>query len=691
MGHSLNYNRLKNEKSLYLKQHQENPIHWWPWGPEALLRSKEENKPIFLSIGYSSCHWCHTMAHETFENNEVANFLNENFISIKIDREEYPDIDSYFQQAAHMFGRSGGWPLNVFLLPDLRPFFAGTYFPPMSSKEYGPSFLEVSKELARAYSEQKEQVLENAQKVFTNITSTPAIDERVEFTGHFPPPHAILEATKEVRDLEFGGFGKAPKFPQFAFYEWAVEQMLEGMIPKEHGEFIIQSVEKMLMGGIFDHARGGMHRYSTDEKWLIPHFEKMLYDQAGLLKLLSKISLIYPSPLFFDAIINTLEYLDSEMIGDENIFFGSQDADSEGVEGLYFTYAEAEFDDAINSIDDEHETIAKNLENIKKWFNIKSKGNYDHALNVISLNHQYKNEMYEQQNWDIIRKVRKAILNDRKNRLPPTTDNKGIASWNFMMVSALTDVIQYSQIELIKRLATNILNKTLDQILKTFIVQNENGMRLRHVTTMELTHPYLEDFVTFAETQIRMYEISANPVFKQNFSDVLNFITKEFLDNDKLMTRAKFSNDHELYPNVESSLFDNSYKSVVSTYVLLMKRAHILFGDREYLDSIRNLEDRLTQIVLKMNPLGAGEALRALTYPNEVYRVIKVPKTWIQNEKFVNFLPYFLPRFVIDYTEGEEWQICNFNACELKGTEVDEFITSLAPQNENEKENGANL
>jgi len=686
MNDSTGYNRLKNENSLYLKQHADNPIHWYPWGPEAILKAKEQNKPIFLSIGYSSCHWCHVMAHETFNNDLAAEVINQNYIAIKVDREEHPDIDSYYQQAAQMFGKNGGWPLSVFLLPDLRPFFVGTYFPLNSAENVGPGFIDISRELARAFKEDQNQVLENAEKVFSHIISSPNISERVKFEGHFPSPIAIMQATKELRDEKNGGFGAAPKFPQFSFYEWALEQMLEGMIPKEHGEFIIKSLENMIFGGIYDHARGGIHRYSTDDQWLVPHFEKMLYDQAGFLKVLTKLSLIYPAPAVYDSIIQTLEYLESEMQSEAGYFFSAQDADSEGMEGIYFTFTEAEFEDALNKADQEDEKLSINMDKIKKWMNIKTNGNFEHGLNIITLNPDLKDEIYQQENWDLIRKARKALLAERSNRLPPATDNKGIASWNFMMISALADVIQYNQIEFIKRKASALLNTILEKNYSAFLVNSDQGMRLRHVTTLPSSHPYLEDFVTFAESHLRMYEISANPIFKQNFKDTMDFITKEFLDNDKLLTRAKFANDYELYPNVEYTLFDNSFKSMVASYILLMKRAHILFADQDYLDDIKNLEDKLAQVTLKFNPLGAGEALRALTYPIEAYRVIKAPKSWIQDEKFLKFMPFFLHRFVIDYTdESSEWQICNFRACELKGLGIDEFISALTPVNEGEQ------
>lgn len=686
MSSSLNFNRLKTSQSLYLKQHKDNPIHWWSYGPEALDYAQKKNLPIFLSIGYSSCHWCHVMAHESFSDLSVAEFLNENFVCIKVDREEFPDIDNYYQKAAQLFGSNGGWPLSAFLLPDTRPFYVGTYYP-LTSKNDAPNFPGLIKELKRAFDNEQEQVEKNAVQVTEAIKKGNIPEGNVDFEGHFPAPNAVLDAVKEFRDLTWGGYGSAPKFPMFAYYEWALEQMLEGMVSKEQGEFIINSLEKMLMGGINDHARGGVHRYSTDEKWLVPHFEKMLYDQAGFLRTMTKLSLVYPSPLVFDSLINTLDYLENEMLSDEKEgmrhFFSAQDADSEGVEGLYFTFSESEFEDLLNRHDDEEETLGKNSEMIKKWFQITTAGNFEHNLNVISLNPELKEEFYQQANWDIVRKVKRAILTERKDRMPPVTDNKGVASWNFMLISALVDVVQYSQIDVIKRMASNLINTTIEGIFKTFLITSHDGMKMRHTTTVESSQPYLEDFVFFAESQLRLYEISANDVFKQNFKDALTFVTKEFLSADNLLTRAKLAEHFEQYPNQDYTPFDASFKSPVGTYVQLMRRAAVLFSDRDYTDTITQLQDSLSQTILKVNPVSSGEALRGLTYPMEAYRVMKVPKLWAQKEEFLKFIPYFLPRFVLDYHDGkngaEMYEICTMNACELKGETFEEFITVLTP------------
>ncbi len=693
MNTELTFNRLHNEQSLYLKQHKDNPVHWWPYGPEALLFAKENNMPIFLSIGYSSCHWCHVMAHESFSNQEVADILNKNFVCIKVDKEEYPDLDQYYQKACQLFTQGGGgWPLSAFLLPNMMPFFVGTYFPLKRRGENGPSFIELITELNRAYKTEPEEVKKNANQVNEAIKKGNIPQGEVSFEGHFPNPEAILKAISQFKDKEWGSYGTSPKFPQFSFYEWAVEQMLEGMVSKEEGEFILMSLEKMLMGGINDHARGGIHRYSVDEKWLVPHFEKMLYDQAGLLKLLAKASLLYPSPLFFDTMINTLDYLENEMLSEKKYFFSAQDADSEGVEGLFFTFTENEFEDALNKLDSEDEFFSKNMEQIKRWFQISKKGNFENELNVISLNHQYKDDLYKQENWDLVRKVRQAIIQERKDRIPPMTDTKGVASWNFMLISSLVEVIQYTQIDVIRKMASELLNKALEGMHEHFLVQKDNnqGVRLRHVTTLPETNPLLEDFVFFAESQLRLYEISGNAVFKQNFKDTLDFINKEFIDQnanggEKVFTRAKLATDFEAYPNLHASEFDQSFKSPLSTLILLNKRASAIFQDNEYYFAIEKLIYSTTHTVLKVNPINAGEALRALSYPKEVMRVIKVPRAWLKEDNFAKIIPYFLFRFVLDFHDNEDgFEICSLSACEIQGRTLSEFISHIVPDNTSE-------
>lgn len=678
-------NHLKYENSIYLKQHQTNPVNWWPFSPDAILKAKENNKPIFLSIGHASSHWCQIMAKESFSNSEIAKILNENFICIKVDRDEYPDIDNYYQMACQLFTRKGGWPLSAFLLPDMKPFYVGTYFPATPSNEC-ISFKEIISELANTYKSNHQQAIKNAAEATNAIEEGLTPKGIVQYEGHFPHPMSILKAVSSFKDKEFGGYGQEPKFPNFSFYEWAIEQMLEGKIEKEEGEHIVNTIEKILMGGIFDQVRGGIHSYSTDKKWLVPHFEKILYDQAGLLSVLAKVSLIWPSPLVFDAIIMTLDYLENEMLSEQKYFFSSQGSDSEGVEGLYYTFLKEEFEDALNQVDGKDKILSKKIENIEKWFAITQEGNFARPskLNILSLNDNCKGEFFTPENWDIIRKVRQALHNSRKKRIPPLTDSKGVASWNFMLLSALADTFQYCKIDIIKRQAMQLIESTVESILETFVLSHKvDQVKIRHTTTLELSFPYLEDHISLADCLLRIYEVTGNSRYKDMFYDSLKSIHHDFIKDNNVYTRSFSTSDHTLYPNIKVSPFDHTIRSPLSTLIALTRRGALLFMDPELLSPINKILENHPHQALK-SPLDAGEALRALTYPDEAYRVMQVPQSWINKDHFINFLPYFLPRFVIDYhtEENEKWHISSLTQCELEGEQLDNFIKELTPPSE---------
>jgi uncharacterized protein YyaL (SSP411 family) len=681
MSETTTSNKLGQENSFYLKQHADQPIHWYPYGDEALELARQQNRPILLSIGYSSCHWCHVMSDESFSDQEIADIINKNFIAIKVDREEYPDLDSYYQQASQLYIKSGGWPLNAFLTPDMKPFFVGTYFPKVA-KEKGASFKDLLSELVRAYSEDKERIDNNANSATQALEKEIMPEEKIEFPDHFPAPMAIINALKEHVDLKNGGHGLAPKFPHFAYYEWCVEQLLEGTITQEDGSYVIKTIDAMLLGGLYDHARGGIHRYSTDEKFLVPHFEKMLYDQAGLLRLLAKTSRLYQAPHVFDAIMDTLDYLASEMLSESGHMMSAQDADSEGVEGLYFTFTKEEFEAIVNQASNDKDDLTEMMSEFLAMFQITPQGNFDRGLNVISLNLEMKDKIFTSSGWENIRRIRHHILQARSKRIPPMTDRKGIASWNSHLISGLLDVMQYCPIDVIRQRASELFEQMTEGYFKTFISRNSaNKVQLKHTTTIDRQPSYFEDYVFFAESQIRTYELTGNIVFKDNFKDTMEYIDDEFTAEDNFVTRSLSHQDKQAFPNHPYSYFDSSFKSAAATYLGLINRARILFKDLGLYQKTKQHSEKAKQNIL-MNPLAAGEGLRAMTYPQEVYRVLTVPKTWLQETKFLEFTSQLMPRFVLDFDQDETsqtWQLCNHQSCELTGTGIDEFIKALTP------------
>lgn len=667
----MSQNKLQSEKSLYLKQHAENPIHWWPYGEQPLNKARELNKLVLLSIGYSSCHWCHVMAHETFEDEATAKFLNDHFISIKVDREEYPDLDQYFQSAITLMTGRGGWPLNVLLTPDGKPFFGGTYFP-KESRENAPGFLDMLKHFQKEFTNNPAQLLENAEKLTEELKKPIKLEKKIEFNGHFPPPSAIMNALKNYADETNGGYGKAPKFPHFAFYEWACEQILEGMIPQEQGQHIVASIEHMLMGGMYDHVKGGIHRYSTDDRFLVPHFEKMLYDQAGLLKVLTKLCQFYPSPLVFDGILQTLDYLKTEMVADEGYFFSAQDADSEGTEGLYFTFSKEEFEASFEDAPPEQkEKINFYLE----AFNITEKGNFEHGLNVISLNPKLKEQYYSPDGWQEIRDIRRRLLEQRKLRMPPATDRKGVSGWNYLLLSALADVVQYCPVDIIQNQAFTLIQQTIEGTNKEFIGLEEGSGRhiLRHVNTLVKQSLYLEDYVNFCDAQLRLYEVTSNEVFKKNALESLDFMIKNFIKEGELYATLVNASTPG-FDNLRVPLYDQSYRSSAMVFVHLLFRCSVFNPEFTPKRVLGEKFNDLSQFILT-NPLGHGEGLRALVYPEEIFRKVEVPRSWIEKPEFQQMRSHFFSRFVLDYhsRDEESYQICTKEACEVSGKGIENF------------------
>jgi len=674
-------NVLSKQNSLYLKQHSDNPIHWQIYSAEILETAKKMGKPVFISIGYSSCHWCHVMAHESFSDKKIADFINKNFVAIKVDREEFPDVDQLYQKVSGVLSGRGGWPLNVFLTSDLKPYFIGTYFP-LESRSGIPSFMEVMTHLIDLHKNQKDNLNTEGEKILEELKQFRHLEKRVKFEGHFPPPSAILNALSNFQDKEAGGYGEPPKFPHFAFLEWASEQILEGMIPREQGEHIVKTMELMMMGGTYDHVRGGIHRYSTDKFWLVPHFEKMLYDQAGLLRVLSKMTHFYPSPLFFDAIIQTLDYLEREMLSEDGYFMSAQDADSEGHEGWYFTFSLEEFRQTLRDASD---VLGPYQEKWEQWFNQKEKGNFEGDLNVISLAPQLKEGYYDQNGWEEIRKIRQALLDQRKQRIPPATDSKGVASWNFMILSALCDVVQHSKVPQIASQAIELLNNIIERLPNNFIIIDKEKHVIKHVTTQASTRLYLEDYVTFAHSMFRLYEVTGLDTFLMNAKETIAFIKREFMQEHQCFISHLSSS---VTQNLPANLNDESFRSPLATLLLLTSRSSLLWPEFETKEFWGQEWDELIQLTLT-NPIAHGEALRAFTYPLNLIRKLEVPKKWINEPKFQELRSHLFSRFVLCYheKENEHWEICHRTACELSGDSLEKLMAVFYPAKNKTNEN----
>ena len=372
-------NKLQTENSPYLLQHATNPVNWYPWGEEAFLKAKKLDLPIFLSIGYATCHWCHVMEHESFEDKEVALFLNENFVSIKVDREQRPDIDSIYMAVCQMMTQRGGWPLSIFMTPFKEPFFAGTYFP-KSSKNGMVGFLDLLPKIKEVWETKREDVLKSAETIVSSLkdVANPSIPNSFIVEKDM---NEIFESLKDFYDEKYGGFGEAPKFPSPQNLVF-LSNFFNNTNNKDSLRMIDQTLTSMLLGGIYDHIGFGFHRYSTDVKWLVPHFEKMLYDQATILEALYESYLVTKKNLFLQAGFEIKEYLKSNLQSPEGGFYSAEDADSEGEEGFFYIWSYKELEDALTC--DEFQFF-------KHLYNIEEEGNF---LEETTKNYNGKNIIY---------------------------------------------------------------------------------------------------------------------------------------------------------------------------------------------------------------------------------------------------------------------------------------------------------
>ncbi len=421
-------NHLAKEKSPYLLQHAHNPVNWYPWGPEAFEKAKKEDKPIFLSIGYSTCHWCHVMERESFENEDIARVMNENFVSIKVDREERPDIDQIYMNAVQGMTGSGGWPLSAFLNHELEPFWGGTYFPP-ETRWGRPGFKDILLEIAKIWKSDRNKLIEAGREVGEALKK---MDRRNAGAGASSLSEETLKAAyrtfKDLFDAQEGGFGGAPKFPRSE----TVSLLLR--IHRRTGEanalnMALFTLEKMARGGLYDHLGGGFHRYSTDDQWIVPHFEKMLYDNALLARSYLEAYQIDRNPMWSGVARETLDYTLRVMTSPEGAFYSAEDADSEGEEGKCYVWSE----DELKKILSEEE-----FKKVKEVFGVTANGNFEGK----SILHMRGRALWSVRYEEPLAGAMKKLLAQRGKRIQPHKDDKVIVSWNGLMIGSMAYAAQ---------------------------------------------------------------------------------------------------------------------------------------------------------------------------------------------------------------------------------------------------------
>lgn len=590
----MNENNLINETSPYLIQHAHNPVNWYAWNEQSLKLAKDENKPIFLSVGYSACHWCHVMAHESFENDEVAKFMNEYFINIKVDREERPDIDDIYQKVCQIATGQGGWPLSIFLTPDQKPFYAGTYFPVLDS--YGrPGFGSITRQLAQAWKEKPKDIEKSADNFLATLQKTETI--QIPST---PQRSTLDEAAMnlfQLGDPNYGGFGSAPKFPNAANLSFLFRYAkLTGL--SKFNEFALKTLNKMAKGGIFDQIGGGFHRYSTDARWLVPHFEKMLYDNALIPVNYAEAYQITKDPFYLEVLQKTLDYVIREMTFNEGGFYSAYDADSEGVEGKFYVWKKSEI----------KEILGNDAELFCLYYDVTDGGNWEgnsilcNNINISAVAFHFG--ISEDKIKEILTSCSEKLLHVRSKRIMPGLDDKILTSWNSLMITAFAKGYLVSNnaiyLETAKKCISFIENNLFvnDKLLRTY---KNNIAKI---------DGYLEDYSYFANALLDVFEIEPESKYLDLALKLGFYLVDHFWDS----TSSSFfmtSDNHEKLIIRPKSNYDLSLPSGNSVSCFVMIRLYHLTQEPKFLQIATQIMESQAQIAAE-NPFGFGYLLNAI-------------------------------------------------------------------------------
>jgi uncharacterized protein len=589
-------NRLINEQSPYLRQHAYNPVDWYPWGEEALARAKAENKPILLSIGYSACHWCHVMERESFENEAIAKLMNESFVSIKVDREERPDLDQIYMDAVQVLTGRGGWPLTMFLLPDGRPFYGGTYFPP-ADRQGLPGFPRLLAAIANAYHNSAGDVQQNVER----LTAAMGALATYEPSGDELDPATPLNAARALGkhyDSVNGGIGGAPKFPNTFLFSLFL-RMYDADSDPNFADMVRDTLTKMAKGGIYDQIGGGFHRYSVDERWLVPHFEKMLYDNALLAPLYLDAGRALNDPEFLRIAREILEYVLREMTSPEGGFYSSQDADSEGEEGKFFLWTPDEAQAALH--DEELTKIAA------RYFDISEEGNFE-GRNILNRTIEKADaaKLFGKSSDELTRAIdtiKQRMFVVREQRIKPGRDEKILAAWNAMMIAAFAEGYRALGDPRYLAAAERAIDFTMTKLW------DGRSLRRSYKDGIARFNAYLEDYALMAGAMIDTYEASLDPRYLEHARVLADVILERFIDAEK----GGFyftSDDHEELITRAKAAFDGSTPSGNSAAVMALIRLHAYTGDERYATEAARTLKLFADLIMKQ-PFGFAHMLEA--------------------------------------------------------------------------------
>lgn len=598
-------NKLQNESSPYLKQHAHNPVHWYPWGSEALDKAKQENKLIIISVGYSACHWCHVMERESFENDAIAQTMNNFYVSIKVDREERPDIDQIYMIAVQLMTNAGGWPLNVICLPDGRPIYGGTYF---KSHDWQNVLLQI----AKLWEESPQTAIEYAEKLTEGISRS----ERLPILD-IPKEYSLLDLKsvvlpwKEDFDLIYGGYRRSPKFPLpnnwLFLLKYATAAQDDTVLAHVH--FTLQEIAQ---GGIYDQIAGGFARYSVDNKWHVPHFEKMLYDNGQLISLYSEAYQAKPTLLYKNIVFETIEWAIREMKADNGGFYAALDADSEGVEGKFYTFQAEEFD-----------ILGEDADLVKGYYNISNEGNWEEEKTNIPFISKKSIQLLQDvgiptEEWDNkLKNVKKTLLDYRSQRVRPGLDNKQLTTWNALMLKGLVDAYRVFQVDKYLQTALGIayfIEKECKQ-QHTLLHQPQDSNRK--------IEGFLDDYAFTIEAFISLYESTFDESWLTKAQELAETAITLFYDQEAKTFFYTANNAEELIAR-KSETMDNVIPASSSTIVRQLYKLGILLDNENY----TALADQVfANVFPHIKSYGSGYSNWAIQLVEHVYGTYEIALT----------------------------------------------------------------
>ncbi len=629
-------NHLINETSPYLLQHAHNPVDWYPWGEAAFAKARAEDKPIHLSIGYSACHWCHVMAHECFENEAIAQLMNDHFISIKVDREERPDLDTIYMNAVQMMTGHGGWPMTVFLTPAGVPFYGGTYFPPADRYNL-PGFPRILISLAEAYREKRADVAESASSLLTALNQT---NEVARDESGFTTAALDMAAQKLMRNFDpvHGGFGRAPKFPPSMTMTFLLRQYAR---TKDSGLLaaIELTLDKMACGGMYDQLGGGFHRYSVDERWLAPHFEKMLYDNALLARLYLDAWLVTNKPFYRQTVEEILDYVRREMTDANGGFYSTQDADSEGEEGKFFVWTPAEITALLGEED---------AKLFCAFFDVTEAGNFEEQ-NILHVDDDFETvaerlQVAPKRMQQALMRGREVLFHEREKRIKPYRDEKMLTAWNGLMMRSFAEAAQVlgraDYLEVARRNAEFVLANL-----------RKDGRLLRtHRDGASKLNAYLEDYAYLADGLLALYEATFDVRWFNEARQLADTMIAQFWDEQDggfFFT----SHDHETLISRTKDFYDNATPSGNSVAAHVLLRLNLFTGEARY----RELADTIFALMKNMldrAPSGFGHLLCALdmaiSTPYEI-AIVGQPEDEVTAELLTTISQRYLPNKVVAF------------------------------------------